>query len=122
MLNKSFTGSNKNYVVLQARLSDDYFHIQGKGKEVNRNYGVAEDISAENFGADIDWTDSLDHINSSLAGTDRKYFRFQAKIAGTNLHIQIPGPELNRNYGLSMNIPVEVLPNVAQFVKAELGN
>lgn len=122
MLNKSFTGSNVNYVVLQARNSDGTFHIQGKGVETNRNYGVAENIEAEDFPEDfVDWTDTLDIIYNSLAGTDKKYFRLQAKITNNYLHIQVPGPEWNRNYGLSFEVSSDILPEVTAFVKAELG-
>ena len=122
MLNKSFTNSGVNYVVLQARNSDGTFHIQGKGVETNRNYGVAENISEENFPEDfIDWMDELDYIYPSLAGTDKKYFRLQAKLMSNSLHIQIPGPENNRKYGMAFEIAQENLPEVTAFVKAELG-
>lgn len=122
MLNKSFTGSSKNYVVLQARNSNGTFHIQGKGKDINRDYGVAENISADKFPQDFsEWSDSLDHIYPSLAGTDRKYFRLQAKVIGEYLHIQVPGPESNRNYGMAFEISSEDLPDVTAFVQAELG-
>lgn len=121
MLNKSFTGSKVNYVVLQARVSGDTLHIQGSGKEINRSYGVAQNVPLVKFGADTDWLDTLDTNNDSLAGTNKKYFEFQAKIQSDTLHIQIPGPEFNRDYGLSMNVPQGVMPDVTKFVKAELG-
>lgn len=122
MLNKSFTGSNKMYAVLQARNSGETFHIQGKGQKVNRDYGVAENIDAENLPESfVDWADTLDHIFESLAGTGKKYFRLQAKIVGNSLHVQIPGPENNRNYGMAFEISSSLLPDITAFVKAELG-
>lgn len=40
-------------------------------------------------------------IVDSLAGTGRKYVKFQATMRDNVLHVQVPGPHFNRAYGIA---------------------
>lgn len=43
---------------------------------------------------------------SSLAGTGRKYAVIQGRVEGGTLKIQGHGPSVNRDYGLSITVPI----------------
>jgi len=49
-------------------------------------------------------------VNKSLAGTSQVYVSLQGSIRVGCLHIQGAGPEVNRPYGLAIDIPASVLP------------
>jgi hypothetical protein len=118
MTNKSFASGNMNYVPLQAYVRDgESLHIQGVGKKVNRIYGVAVDISVDEFDPDLlDYFKSLNHTEKSKA-SDQLYFKMQAKTVGDSVHFQVPGPEWNRSYGVAFN--AEDLYDLVEFINQE---
>lgn len=52
-IRKSLAGTDKQYVVIQARVYDDGIHIQGEGASVNRGYGVAVTIPWDEVPEDL---------------------------------------------------------------------
>jgi len=53
------------------RVKGNVIHIQGKGIRINREYGVAVDLTTTALKRTI--IDGFTHIEYSLAGTDRRY-------------------------------------------------
>ena len=49
-------------------------------------------------------------MKKSLAGTGKRYVKVQGRLRGdADLHIQGAGPEVNRSYGVAVDIPKSVL-------------
>jgi len=99
---KSLAESGKDYIVIQGRIRDGKLHIQGKGPYINRDYGVATNIPvADHF---IKFMESCTHSLTSLV-TDRAYVPMQFRVYPDNwIHIQIKGPQHNRNYGAVLDV------------------
>lgn len=116
MIKPSLTGSGKPYVVLQARVKNGMLHVQGRGTAINREYGIADDLSVNvnNFGG-------IASGLKSLADTGERYFAVLGKLwdDGT-LHFQIPGPERNRDYGMAFDMSPKGHKALVDFIKAEL--
>ena len=101
-------------------------HIQGSGGEINRNYGVAIDLSKSSFGNDLwNYMTELSTPNKSLyPGSPAKYFELQAKVAkAVNVvHFQIASEKhFNRDYGASFELPIDnCTQDLANFIVEEL--
>lgn len=103
---KSLATSTTDYVQIQARReSDNSLHIQGKGPETNRKYGVAVSVSCPANLAAWFLNQKSTPKNSSLhKGSDAQYLPAQATIRGNSVHIQVKGSNFNRAYGAAFNI------------------
>lgn len=125
----SLAGTGRTYVQLQARVyrmktdGRRELHIQGRGPEVNRDYGVAETVALEDK-ALRRWLKDVDASNESLAGTEAVYFELQARrYPGDVIHFQVRGTDdegdtFNRSYGAMFELPVAAVPNIARFIDA----
>lgn len=59
----------------------------------------------------------------SLAGTDRDYVSIQGRVDGVQLKIQGAGPEVNRDYGVSIVVPIPTdLANWMKGINATLSS
>jgi hypothetical protein len=125
MISKSMTGSGRKYVVVQGVVREgNILHVQYAGGNINRSYGAAFDvtISPEDKAALANCL----RTRRSMAGTARMYTEMQFRAEKTlgEVHFQVSGPRMNRDYGLSFNGVVG--PNgtgtVNAIVNAELGN
>ena len=108
MIVQSLTFSDHKYVELQIKNLGGYLHIQGKGTNINRDYGVAINTK----------TKKLDHgtrtwlfnkhkgadLRSLASGSAVYYFSCQARILDSKCHIQIPGETHNRSYGAAFDV------------------
>ena len=106
----SMTGPERTYVLLQGRIyPDGRLHVQGRGPRVNREYGVAVDLTLpEELRS---WWMEQAHDRVSLAGTHAMYVEFHAEIrqfpvepVADSIRAQVRGKELNRVHGVSMVI------------------
>jgi hypothetical protein len=107
---ESLAGTGKRYVQLQARIKEDYLHVQvvaPNAKDRNRPYGLSTDVTPPNdilvyFKQATKVTDLLD----SQANTKRQYLPMQATTIGygNEVHLQARDGKLNREYGLAFNI------------------
>lgn len=107
MTKQSLTLSDHKYVELQIIYRHNHLHIQGRGKEVNRNYGVAIDTKTKKLDNDtFKWLIKVQKTSSltSLASSDMPYFFCQARIVDDKCHMQIPGPTHNRLYGGALDV------------------
>ena len=95
---KSLVSGDVKYVSLQARATSDGLHVQGSGASINRSYGVAVDLAvSEEVRA---WVNAQTPSQKSLV-SDRRYVPIQATVyPGSEVHIQVAGSKLNRNYGM----------------------
>jgi len=114
---KSFV-TDKPYVEIQGRMRDGTLHIQGRGSEVNRQYGVAVNVQAPKQLAD--WLDQQSHTLFSLAGTVARYVPMQARIKGGRIHVQVAGTPLNRGYGAAFD--VDGAADLEAFIRNEVGD
>ena len=112
---KSFASIKNDYTVVQGRMKDGKLHIQGRGDNVNRDYGVAVDFPIMSDLAD--WLDNdVDHYEKSLAGTEAMYFPLQYALRGDNVHFQVAGESnFNRAYGAMFNVSVDDVPQLVDF-------
>ena len=125
---ESLAGTGVNYAVIQARIRKDggTLHIQGKGEDVNRTYGVAIDVTEEALGEELCcYMESLNAPLSSLyPGSQAKYFELQAKVAKSinKIHLQIPSVcEHNREYGASFELLIVATTKpLADFIIQEV--
>jgi hypothetical protein len=118
---KSLAGSKKNYVKIQikAKHNEHVWNVQGKGEEVNREYGVAGHANWESL-IDYDLVDYLKkmpkHYLSLADNSKEKYFIAYARIVYEEniLHMKT----YNREYGAQFEIEkYNVNPNVWKFVE-----
>lgn len=119
MLKKSLANTDRNYVVLQARKTlNGFVKIQGKGTEMNRDYGV----SAKFINSDMsEYLGNITPNLKSLAETSKMYSEVQAVMNKGYIHFQIAGPAGNRDYGFATEISTnEVTSEVSSFIKEEL--
>ena len=118
MVTKSLA-TDRTYVLLQGRVRKGVLHIQGSGTEVNRPYGVADNIT---IGLSTkDWLEKLPEDLVSLAGTGMKYFPVQAVINDGRIHVQVKGsPGCNRGYGLAFDVKIDAHTQLAKFIDLEL--
>lgn len=119
-MSKSLASGQNDYVdVFIRNRGDGSFHIQGKGPEINREYGLSDNIvvSDSTFAK---WVECVPHKFSSLANTGRKYIAAQVAVRHSDLHFQIPGPKYNRPYGAVVDVPVTKNPNIKKFITAAL--
>lgn len=94
--------AGRAYVAMQGAVRYGRFHVQGKGPEANRSYGISADLPVDY--TLLSWLQDLNAALPSLAGSERKYFPIQGVVNGDTIHIQIAGPELNRDYGAVIDI------------------
>ncbi|MCK5021177.1 MAG: hypothetical protein KAS32_29475 [Candidatus Peribacteraceae bacterium] len=123
MLTKSLAGTGKDYVVLQAAPYDgNDIHVQGSGHDINREYGVAVTFPvSEDLHEFIGEYGSL--FTKSLAATGRNYCKLQATFreGGKVIHFQLAADaNCNRSYGMAFQVNSEDLPELADFIQAEL--
>ncbi len=107
-MEKSLATGSETYVKLQGSIREDgLLHIQGRGPEVNRPYGVATDQDLDTdlcLGTEVTkWLKNLPTDLHSLV-SDRKYFPILGRDKTNYFHIQIPGPALNRDYGAAFDL------------------
>jgi hypothetical protein len=100
---KSLAGTDKVYVEVQGRVRNGLLHIQGRGPEGNRLYGVAVDLPID--GDFATWLDGQTHSLQSLADTGHLYLPMQVRVADT-IRLQVPGTEFNRPYGAAVRFPI----------------
>lgn len=121
MLTKSLAGTGRDYVVLQIRerAEDEVWHVQGRGENVNREYGVAEDIPFAFHGSE-DRPKLARAGKSMYAGSSARYSPAFAVLNDGTVHIQIPDGPVNREYGAVLDIPAKKVPDLAKFIQLEL--
>ena len=109
---------NRNFVALQFK-RDGYnnIHIQGSGPYVNRDYGVAEDVTVpDKVGVWLD--DQVEGTMQSLASPKECYSHCQARLDDDESVIfQIPGSEGNRTWGYQFRVDADDVPNVAGLLR-----
>ena len=117
---KSLASSEQDYVAVQVRKTYTcILHVQGKGNNTNRSYGVAGNVkSGEAFAS---WIATLDAPFSSIAGTGKQYVGAQVALRGDQLHFQILANPIfqgngKREYGAVLNIPCSDFPDLAEFI------
>ena len=118
---QSLTFSDQKYVELQIKYIG-YLHIQGKGININRDYGVAIDTKTKKLGYNTrNWL-LHKHKNATLpslaSGLGVLYFFCQARILDNKCHIQIPGDEAhNRSYGAALDV---INDDLYKFISSEM--
>jgi len=126
MIAESLAGTGRRYVQLQARMYPQGLHVQGKGVNVNRDYGVAVTFpihsELRNYLYKVE--DASARLDS-LAGTGKKYFYLQAVLNRRDnnllIHFQVPFAEsYNRDYGAAFDVPVASATELAVFIASEL--
>jgi len=113
--------SDKRYIAVQGRDTSEGMHLQGRGPEGNRPYGVAWTLSAPpEF---MEWLEDQAHTLPSLAGTGSAYVPMRARLMVNGaVRIQIQGTPLNRPYGACLVVgePPTVLADwIAKAMKEE---
>jgi hypothetical protein len=105
-------GSFKLYVAVQGRVYDKstdnaVLHVQGRGPEGNRDYGVAENIHIPTDLAE--WVEKQKSPLFSLTGSNAEYLPMQARIQKStgSVKFQVRGSEFNRPYGASFCVSYE---------------
>jgi hypothetical protein len=102
---ESLAGTGKTYIEVQVREKAGKIHVQGAGDGGNRSYGVADDFPITE--AVVRYTLRMPATEASLAGTCQKYVPVQARARKGYVHFQQAGPEGNREYGFSFDVPKE---------------
>jgi len=107
------------YVQLQFKVLGDCLHIQGAGPEVNRKYGVAENVDLNVFATECDWWREVPQDATSLTGSGVAYANMRARLTEDgDVKIQVASPTpVNRTYGLSACIDGDALPLIVQFLQ-----
>ena len=125
ILSKSYIeGSDLRYIAMQGYLRHDQetLHLQGKGPEINRTYGISHDIPFNEVFASLrKWMDTIPKGYHSLANTEKMYFLLQMRYAkSTNaLNFQINyTPIYNTPYGGNFSVGVDNHPELMQFWNA----
>lgn len=117
---KSLAGTGKDYVLAQVAVRDGRLNIQVAGPAGNRSYGYAARVTADK--ELIEYVRDLDGQLTSLSGSEKTdYTECQlrvnyAKNANT-IHMQIPGPSLNRPYGAAAEF---YHPGLAEWLSTAL--
>jgi hypothetical protein len=99
----SLAGSSKLYVQLQARATGPAtIHVQGRGPEGNRDYGISTDIEVSpDFAA---WLANQESLLPSLAGSAEGYTPVQARLSGGRVKFQVAGTPFTRSYGAEFKV------------------
>lgn len=114
-------GSDFQYLQMQAyiRYDEGTLHIQGKGPETNRAYGVSADISLTHLAPNlVKWLGDIPRYYSSMANTDKKYFILQMRYAKSvdMLNFQIKyEPTYNTPYGGHFSISASIYSGLKFF-------
>lgn len=114
-------GSNAEYVVMQGYLRQDenVLHLQGRGPQVNREYGISHNIGFHELDVSLtDWMNTITRNFPSMAGTDRTYFQLQMRyVPGTgNLNFQVKNYLThNTPYGGNFFVSAIVHPDLKKF-------
>lgn len=112
-MNTSFASHMTDYVALQGIVNGNSLHVQGIGPSVNRDYGLAVDLTAP---ADlITWVKGLPRTELSGTGSKNRYAPMQAAIRGEKVHFQVSGDSLNRSYGAAFDV---TNPSLVTFIQA----
>jgi hypothetical protein len=87
-----------------------HLHLQGKGPEGNRSYGIAIDFWVP--AALGKWLFEQDHPLDSLAETKAKYVpvRVHHDVATNEIRFQVTGTKYNRPYGAAFAIAASHKP------------
>ena len=116
------SGSDAEYVQIQAyvREDDETLHIQGRGPQVNRDYGVSADIGYDELDAGVvNWLLTVPRHFSSMAGTDKMYFILQMRYAESvnrlNFQVSYDTPTYNTPYGGNFNVPANMHTELKTF-------
>jgi len=116
------SGSDAEYVQIQAyvREDDETLHIQGRGPQVNRDYGVSADIGIDELDAGVvNWLLTVPRHFSSMAGTDKMYFILQMRYAESvnrlNFQVSYNTPTYNTPYGGNFSVPANMHPKLKTF-------
>ena len=116
------SGSDAEYVQIQAyvREDDETLHIQGRGPQVNRDYGVSADIGIDELDAGVvNWLLTVPRHFSSMAGTDKMYFILQMRYAESvnrlNFQVSYDTPTYNTPYGGNFNVPANMHTELKTF-------
>jgi len=107
------------YVQFQFKVLGDCLHVQGAGPEVNRKYGVAENVDLNVFATECDWWREVPQDAISLTGSGVAYANMRARLTEDgDVKIQVASPTpVNRTYGLSACIDGAALPLIVQFLQ-----
>lgn len=123
-IQSSLAGTGKLYVSIQAYIREDEetLHVQGKGPDVNRPYGLSEDINlVEIESLLVDWLRGVNRYYNSMAGTHAKYFAAQFRyVPSLNVfNIQVNKGDstdnYNTKYGAAFNVDASVHPKMKSF-------
>lgn len=114
---KSLAGTNQEYVPVQGRIyPDGLLHIQGRGHEGNREYGVAVNVHVAT--AFKLWLSNQLHTNSSLADSDTQYVPMQTRLDDSDniVRFQVQGGYGgNRDYGYAFTVSQDD-PNIEPLI------
>lgn len=121
-MSKSKTGSGLEYVTIQAyiRSDENALHIQGRGPEVNRDYGVSGNIGLSELDPNlVHWLASISKFNKSMADSDKMYFVGQMRFVPSknSLNFQVASIPYNTPYGGAFGVEAENHPELLDFWK-----
>lgn len=98
--------SNKQYVLAQVDKRHGKYHFQVACPEINRDYGLSFNASGGAPALD-NMLNAISHV-PSLTGSGKPYMPCQIRARnGYVLHVQVKGPEINREYGVAVDLDVD---------------
>jgi hypothetical protein len=103
-------GTDRQWVVMQARQNGSSLRIQGPGHE--SDFPVPDALAT--------WWKGLEHSRPSLAGTSAVYAPLEITVEDSDegkVCIQVPGPKLNRDFGAMFKVKH---PSLCEWVRARL--
>jgi hypothetical protein len=113
---KSLAETGNDYVLAQVAVRNDQLNIQVAGPAGNRPYGYAARVSAEK--ELIKYVQNLNGQLPSLSGSEKAdYAECQLRVKNGKIHMQIPGPSLNRHYGAAAEF---YHPGLAEWLETAL--
>lgn len=123
---KSLAGSGKNYVEIQIKTTkkEKMWNLQGAGKNVNRDYGVAEPVDWVGILKDrlIKYLYKIPRYFPSFAEkSQERYVLVYARLMAERGTVKFQVPHMksfDRRYGASFEIEIKDLPDaVLKFIK-----
>jgi len=120
----SHLGTSKRYLEIQAYVrtqaleGQDSLHIQGRGSNVNRPYGVAVDIDYSTIGLPmIEWLKSIPRNFESMAGSEKRYFSLGMRYVASKdaINFQVAYEPYNTKYGGTFSMDANQVPALKAF-------
>jgi len=94
-------GSDFDYISVQAYVREEALHIQIRGPEANRTYGLSADIDLDELGSMVNWLDSITKNFPSMAESNKQYFVCQMRYIASKheINFQVAWDSYNTPYG-----------------------